>query len=280
MFADRITPQELTSYVSLGRDETEWRKGVQKVALIFSALRECIGELTEFYRGLAVEDAPQQKSSKGSQSFKASTQLRSRVTNPSPAVFPFYTEYHVREGQKQRFKYEGRLTPPDSARAVFKARTVASDGSEGREIVVKFAESYSEEAHRMLAAETLAPELLHCERISDEVHFVVMDYFDGRPMEESDLEGEDKDTLIKSLRKALDILHKRGFVFGDLREPNILISGGDLRLVDFDWCGKVGEAFYPQNISMEIVWPSGVGPSAEITIAHDEAQYKTLIKPH
>jgi len=35
------------------------------------------------------------------------------------------------------------------------------------------------------------------------------------------------------------------FVHGDLREPNMLCDGEKVMLVDFDWGGKVGEAYYP-----------------------------------
>ena len=44
--------------------------------------------------------------------------------------------------------------------------------------------------------------------------------------------------------------------------------------MDFDWCGKVGEVFYPPNLSREIAWPEDVDPSAEIKIEHDEVQFK------
>ena len=65
-----------------------------------------------------------------------------------------------------------------------------ADGPEGMEIVVKFAESYSREAHKMLATMTLAPKLLHYQKISGELHFVVMEHFDGRRMEESDMKKD------------------------------------------------------------------------------------------
>jgi len=41
--------------------------------------------------------------------------------------------------------------------------------------------------------------------------------------------------------------HDAGFVHGDLREPNIMCDGEKEKamLIDFDWGGKVGEAYYP-----------------------------------
>ena len=45
------------------------------------------------------------------------------------------------------------------------------------------------------------------------------------------------------LRNAVKTLHDKGFVFGDLREPNILVvKEGKVLLIDFDWCRRVGEA--------------------------------------
>jgi len=33
-------------------------------------------------------------------------------------------------------------------------------------------------------------------------------------------------------------LHQSGYVFGDLREPNILYREGKVYLIDFNWCGR------------------------------------------
>ncbi|KAH7884914.1 hypothetical protein F5I97DRAFT_1779733, partial [Phlebopus sp. FC_14] len=54
------------------------------------------------------------------------------------------------------------------------------------------------------------------------------------------------------LAEAIQKLHDEGFVFGDLREPNIMITNDDkpkVQLIDFNWAGKKGEARYPVSIS-------------------------------
>jgi thiamine kinase-like enzyme len=44
--------------------------------------------------------------------------------------------------------------------------------------------------------------------------------------------------------------HVAGFVFGDLRLPNVLVSAeGRLALVDFDWSGEAGNACYPLGLN-------------------------------
>ena len=46
------------------------------------------------------------------------------------------------------------------------------------------------------------------------------------------------------IRRAMDLLHEKNLVFGDLRPPNILIKGDTALLVDFDWCGEEGKGKY------------------------------------
>ncbi|KAH9953119.1 hypothetical protein BC827DRAFT_173575 [Russula dissimulans] len=48
---------------------------------------------------------------------------------------------------------------------------------------------------------------------------------------------DDLDQLVRSF-------HNASFVHGDLREPNILCNGETVMLIDFDWGGKEGEAYY------------------------------------
>ncbi len=64
---------------------------------------------------------------------------------------------------------------------------------------------------------------------------IVMEYIEGGNMFDlSILSVGQKDNL----RMAVKLLHDNEFVFGDLREPNIIVRGGtELYLIDFDWCG-------------------------------------------
>ena len=43
----------------------------------------------------------------------------------------------------------------------------------------------------------------------------------------------------------MKLFHRDRFVHGDLREPNILCDEDQVMLIDFDWGGKVEEAYYP-----------------------------------
>ncbi|KAB5591642.1 hypothetical protein CTheo_4894 [Ceratobasidium theobromae] len=88
--------------------------------------------------------------------------------------------------------------------------------------------------------------------------------------------GSSRDEAHLALKPALDILHNRQLVFGDLRQPNILVpvnrSGKQkaVMLIDFDWCGEDGKDCYPWDINISnINWPSGVGPGALMYCRHD-----------
>jgi len=67
---------------------------------------------------------------------------------------------------------------------------------------------------------------------------------------------------IEELWKAVKTLHDAGYVHGDIRWPNVLITGDGLKLIDFDWCGEVGTAEYPADIFIDpdnAQWHRGVG---------------------
>ena len=138
-------------------------------------------------------------------------------------------------------------------------------------VVVKFTRRYCPEAHKLLAKMSLAPQLFYHEETAG-VHFVVMEH-----VKATEDTGEKLEKLehIESLRTAVQALHGEGLVFGDLREPNILIVGDGVKLVGFDWSGKEGVARYP-SISREIAWPEGVISRGKIKAEHDKEWFKKL----
>ena len=50
---------------------------------------------------------------------------------------------------------------------------------------------------------------------------VVMEYIDGETLDQA---KQIPPTFMDQVRHALDVLHGQGYVFGDLRGPNILIT--------------------------------------------------------
>ena len=278
VFADNVVVQHLTDYIALGSHPTEPDRGLRRVAQILVALKECIQDLEHFYKGIPLKSTPPDAPKKVTRSSTAPTKSRGSrpaAPDPSPKVLPCYTGYPIKD-PKHQFKYTKRLTPSDSARAVFVA-TMEPPGGEGRDIVVKFTRRYSEEAHRLLAQHSLAPKLLHYEMIKGTgILFVVMDHIEVTTTEDGALEGESGPKRAGWLREAVKLLHDQGFVFGDLRRPNILIEENGLKLVDFDWCGKFGEARYPATVSRDIEWPEGVNGEERIDYPHDKVWFKRL----
>lgn len=129
--------------------------------------------------------------------------------------------------------------------------------SEPQTVVVKFTPRYGREDHKLLATAKLAPELLFCEVVeSVGMYVVVIEFLEGQHVQAS-IEGGGVNTL---LREAIGTLHEKDPLLGDLREPNILQTDQGIMVIDFDWCGKVGEAFCPKAIYLggEIEWYSEV----------------------
>ena len=168
----------------------------------------------------------------------------------------------AKDGRKVQFTYEG-YTDPDTedGKAVFIANT-----GDGQKIVVKFTEVYNDAGHSLLAADGLAPPVLSCDRstFSDFV-MAIMGYVDGKQLFHRLFHRflhETPSGVLSKVSEALKTPHANNLEFGDLRSPNILVTGQyDIQLVDFDWCGKVGEGKYPADINLvDIQWPEGVAP--------------------
>ena len=140
-------------------------------------------------------------------------------------------------------------------------------GSEVVQVIVKFTHSYSKEAHSLLADASLAPVLRHCAYEEDVgMWVVVMDYIEGGA-DWTELSSE----CAESLRMAVQTLHEKNIVFGDLRTPNVLALEDKVMVIDFDWAGRAGSARYPYDIWLGagIAWPKGVKRGGLIEKEHD-----------
>ncbi|KAJ7813536.1 hypothetical protein B0H14DRAFT_2604851 [Mycena olivaceomarginata] len=167
----------------------------------------------------------------GSQQFQDSLPQSPLVSDELlPArFFPHVTSYIGEAGQEIHFKYVAPLERD--------ATCVHAD------IVVKFARSYGETVHQLLARKSLAPELLYCGPVDPTtsysgVKMVVMGFVAGKTLgwlriNQQTLSSHLGDELVS----ILDVIHQDGFVYGDLREPNIMLTDDarKVQLVDFDW---------------------------------------------
>lgn len=155
-----------------------------------------------------------------------------------------------------------------------------------RVVLVKFTAKYNEAAHRSLAEHDppLAPALYHCVRVTGGLYMVVMEYMSNTkplhccfmPSPLSPLPNTE--TIRRDLTKALELLHGRDLVFGDLRPLNVLYSPEDQRafLVDFDGVGKHGVDRYSPCLNPEL--GLGVDMWQIMEKAHDHANLERVME--
>lgn len=113
--------------------------------------------------------------------------------------------------------------------------------------------------HEHLAKNKFAPHIWYCDTADVGLIVVVMDLAPGvsayglMSQEESESKTESAGKCpadaAPSLRSAVQCMHHGGFVFGDLRPPNIMVDGKKVMIIDFDWCGLENAVRYPVDIS-------------------------------
>jgi serine/threonine protein kinase len=244
-------------------------EGTLLVARLLRALHQGVHNLQHFYR----EELP----------------LTSQIDPPLPDVLrphPWITKITTKKYGDVMLTYTQRLDPK---KALFKARMMMKEGEGGDanhavelDVVVKFTPSYHRGAHQLLAAQKLAPELYHC-RWEDDVEMVVviMEFIkDGDCPRPAELAHDVRDLYTQSLRRAIKALHEKEWVFGDLRAPNVLFAGDQVRLIDFDWCGTSNKALYPSSINLnhpkDIGWDPEVRRRGLMKKKHDEHMFHKL----
>ena len=280
VFADRFISQRLTDDIYLGGGP-RLSDQVYKVASILRLLKNGISDLDSYYANLTLP-APLLPSSR---SVRASRRAVVQPSSLSPgALYPQVTSLAMPNNPtiRLRLDYQCRLLPRYSDKAVFKASACFPGEEDQKDVVVKFTDTYCSDAHNLLANAGLAPKLHHCENVSSVAMFVVvMDFVEGTSMSSSPDRQLTK-AVVDDLRKAVTLLHDNGFVFGDLRPPNIILSevkeSISAKLVDYDWSGRFGNVCYPADINLEdsIGWHKGVERGGEILQEHDRHMFKQL----
>jgi serine/threonine protein kinase len=158
------------------------------------------------------------------------------------APFPYKDSFTDESDIPRAFKYRSRLM---HAALIFLAEYTEPQAN-ATPIVVKFTRTYSEDVHRRLANRGFAPELYAVEDLAGGWKMVVMEYLSGWEML-GKIAHEERLKYKEKLQQALGVIHDRELVHGDVRGPNILVSGDDIKLIDFDHCGTEGETRYPRE---------------------------------
>jgi hypothetical protein len=113
-------------------------------------------------------------------------------------------------------------------------------------ILIKFARQYAIELHSFCADKGHAPSILGYERLPGGWYGVAMEFVDpSTSITKSDILVDHLDRWKTELGYLLNGFHAKDLVHSDLRDANLICKGESVMLVDFDWGGRVGEAFYP-----------------------------------
>ncbi|KAG8743497.1 hypothetical protein FRC10_011970 [Ceratobasidium sp. 414] len=239
--------QPLTDYIWLGHHPQQDRR-LAHLTRVFHAAAVTIDELRKYYKSLF---------------------SRPLLLEDLTRFLPYPRQYPDSDGNLVDFDYLGLLDSP--LRPVFRASTGAR-----RDIIVKFAERYSIEAHQMLVPKGLAPKVLYYNADCSHggLRMIYIEFRGTAGLRELT-------TLRQNIRDALTILHGADLVFGDLRPPNILVvkpTDGEPRgmLVDFDWRYKENDGRYPAGINMELTWANGVAKGGSMLKRHDVEMFEKL----
>ncbi|KAI5996108.1 hypothetical protein EDC04DRAFT_2872396 [Pisolithus marmoratus] len=176
---------------------------------------------------------------------------------PSPQLFPYPTMYtFIADGTNRRFSYQQQL----KNKLVFFGTESAEGSAVVDRICIKFARRYSPDAHK------------HCASVGCAPRVTSNDY--------ETLENQRVPVPTKSLIRAkLAEFHKEGFVHGDIRDTNIMVSKSDntqFRIIDFDWAGIAGEVKYPAFLNPEVRRPEGASDGKPILAEHDDAMLNDM----
>ncbi|KAK7682788.1 hypothetical protein QCA50_014172 [Cerrena zonata] len=246
---DKWIVQRLHSCDFTGQDTCFFRSKSQTVARFFYSLKLVLLDLRQWYRdSLAV--AP------------ITTKDR-----PHPLMFPTVTSY----GElKVSFAYIRQLQSHAQC-TTFLARRSDTE----TEIVIKFDETYNETVHCLLADHGYAPKLLYYGSPYPDLHhygsckMVIIEYSTLPNLHDTQRLTQ---AAYDKLSSAIALLHSNNYVHGDLRTPNVLTSGSDIHIIDFDWAGIAGEVTYPPYLdkSKQGKWAPGVDDFGSIQKEHDD----------
>lgn len=188
--------------------------------------------------------------------------LDSRFPN---ARFPYPSSYTcVKTSSTRHFTYISQM---DKTKLLFSAKT-----TDDEMLCIKFVRRYSREVHERCASGGFAPALYGFENLPGRWHMIVME------MITEDycclMECSARSTHREEIAAKLVSLHQESYVHGDIRDTNIMVKkDGSLgiKLVDFDWSGKIGEVRYPMNVYRGArLWrPDGARDGQLIKAEHD-----------
>ncbi|KAK7451192.1 hypothetical protein VKT23_012524 [Stygiomarasmius scandens] len=258
VWADGFIVQRLTNLVFMAEQSTFIDDQIYRIACFFTNIGKALSKLKEHYVQVSNDnDIPPPQ-----------------IKHSASRFFPQVNKFKCRQTEQViHFRYLNAINDSDPQNAIFLVETTNEDNQ--RNLIVKFSDRYGFDAHEFLASQGYAPQLYYCGLIDGKtdvkdsihacgltrasagglytgpVHMIVMEYLTGKnglqlPVEEWPANARE------NISAAIVCLHDGGFVFGDLRKPNIVFVGEKVNLVDFDWSGQA--VFYPTALSHHVKW--------------------------
>lgn len=212
---------------------------------------------------LGMADEPGQRSSLQDLDTKLSDLLGESVPPPAPPPARFWTEDQIVRFRDRDYRIVTRLgsggvgttfkvveidrvTKEDMGTYVAK---VTHDGNVGQRVLKTYNLVRSHLRHTGLST------IFEVARQWQENDFIaLMTWIEGSPLAEFtsvfSLLAEDQQEVssealaqrwLRVMCQALDVLHRNGLIHGDLSPRNMIVSGSDLVLTDYDFVGKIGE---------------------------------------
>ncbi|KAF8955828.1 hypothetical protein BDZ97DRAFT_1926207 [Flammula alnicola] len=298
VFTDKVIVQRLTDMMWIGLSSTNEDSRIRRFASVMMALRRSLHDLQVYYNKIGTAQIPP---------FDRHS--------PHPRFYPYPTSF-VENDEIIYFDYVMMLE--DDPRCITYLAKIRGDVAN---IVVKFVDRYGLKVHRFLADKGYSPKLRYYGRLengdyspandssgdlsSGSMKMVVMDYVTPHCRRPAN--------ALDQLLRILTDLHVEGYVFGDLREPNVLFNqGGKVLLIDLDWAGRYDMnivdtrlplglekkirdnteriqgpnstptefAHYPLNLSRNVSWPEGVAELLPIRPQHDWDMLNKLWAPN
>ncbi len=181
---------------------------------------------------------------------------------PPPPPARFWTEDQIVSFRGSRYRVVERLGAGGVGTA-FKVVQIDRDGQEEGTYVAKVC--HDEEAgRRAVDAYRLARSHLQHQAVSgifevasawrENEFTALMTWVDGSPLRDfagvlpllvDDLDETSADALtlfwLQTMCRALDVLHRNGLVHGDVNPGNLIVSGRDLVLTDYDFVSRIDE---------------------------------------
>ncbi|KAK1224206.1 hypothetical protein PQX77_012906 [Marasmius sp. AFHP31] len=287
IWADRFIVQRLSDIGFLGYDSFCHDDQIHNIACLFTVLRGFLNDLKQYYHGLDLNNI---------------RPLQRHL--PHPRFFPQCLRYFCRERKTLiTIEYVRAIDDDECTNLAY----VAKD-ADGREVLVKFFDRCGYEAHQLLADADCAPTLYYVGLVDGEhdvshseeargtmlpfglykgpIRMNVMEYLKGKHAGDMPRDQWPTDAHAQ-LKDAVGLLHAQGYVFGDLRHPNVIFSPRSsadgppspagsshnykAKLIDLDWSGKEEDVYYPAGLSTIARWTEGVESFKQIKKEHDLA---------